>query len=440
MADPRPSTAVEIDTTGLVTATLLNRGTTHRVASRWVVGLALACVAALFLPWQQNISGEGTVTALRPQDRPQVVPTIIAGRIEHWYVQEGQYVTKGTPLAEISEVKEKFLDPQIVPRTRDMLDGKRDAVDNKLAKVIALDSLIFALELSRDLSLQKARNKVDLYEAAVEAAAVDSAVEADRFARREQLFKEGLASKVDLETFRKSNQQGIAKLVEKRQELRNARLEISSISAEYGEKIAKARADRNATRAEVGEGQTEIAKLRTELASMEIRAGMYIIKAPQDGTIIKALKAGVGETVKENDAIVTIQPAGPQRAVELYVRAVDIPLVRPGRLVRLQFDGWPALQFSGWPKVSLGTFGARVKVVDYVSNSKGEYRVLVVPDSADDPWPEQLRMGNRALGWAMLDRVPVWFEVWRKLNGFPPSLKGADVPKGVETNDAKKDG
>jgi multidrug resistance efflux pump len=440
MAGPSRPVPVELDTTGLLTATLLNRGTAHRVASRWVGGLAFVGFLALFLPWQQSISGEGGVTALRPQDRPQVVPTIIAGRIEQWYVQEGQYVTKGTPLVEISEVKEKFLDPAIVPRTREQLEGKRDAVENKLAKVIALDSLIFALEQSRDLSLQKARNKVDLYEAAVEAAAVDSAVEGDRFARREQLFKEGLASKVDLETFRKSAQQAVAKLVEKRQELRNARLEIASISAEYGEKIAKARADRNATRAEVGEGQTEIAKLRTELASMEIRAGMYVIKAPQDGTVIKALKAGVGETVKENDAIVTIQPASPQQAVELMVSANDVPLVRPGRPVRLQFDGWPALQFSGWPRVSLGTFGARVRVVDYVANAKGYYRVLVVPDSADDPWPVQLRMGTRATGWAMLDRVPVWFELWRKINGFRPAVKDADAPKGVETTDAKKEG
>ena len=429
---------VAFDTTGLMTARLLNRGSSRRGAVRWVVGITLVTGGSLFLPWQQSISGSGAVTALRPQDRPQVVPTIIAGRIERWYVQEGQFVTKGTPLAELSEVHERFLDPAIVPRTREQLEGKRDAVEGKLAKVIALDSLIFALEQSRDVAREKARNKVELQEAAVEAAAVDSAVETDRFARRQQLFKEGLASQVDLETFRKSSQQANAKAVEKRQELRNARLEIASISAEYGEKTAKVRADRNATRAEIGEGQTDVARLRSELASMEIRSGMYLIKAPQDGTVIKALKAGVGETVKENDAIVTIQPAAPRQAVELYVRAVDIPLVSPGRAVRLQFDGWPALQFSGWPRVSLGTFGARVRVVDYVSNAKGEYRVLVVPDSADDPWPPQLRMGNRANAWAMLNRVPVWFELWRKLNGFPPSLRDAEAPAGVETTPSSK--
>ena len=439
MAGNLQPTAVELDTTGLLTARLLNRGTPHRTSSRWVLGLAGSAVLALFLPWQQNIAGDGAVTALRPQDRPQEVPTLIAGRIEKWFVQEGQYVSKGTPLAEISEVKEKFLDPLLVTRTREQYEGKRDAVDSKLEKVIALDSLIFALERSRDFSLEKGRNKVELHVAALESAMVDSAVEADRFRRREQLFNEGLASKVDLENFRKSSQLAAAKLVEKRQELRNARVELGSIAAEYAEKIAKVRADRNATKAEVGEGAADIAKLRTELSSMEIRNGMYLIKAPQDGYVIQAKKAGVGETVKENDAIVTIQPASPQQAVEIYLRAVDIPLVTPGRHVRLQFDGWPALQFSGWPNVSLGTFGGRVRVVDYVSNARGEYRVLVVPDSADNPWPAQLRMGARANGWAMLDEVPVWFELWRKLNGFPPSTKdqGA-IPKGVETGDRKQ--
>jgi hypothetical protein len=35
----------------------------------------------------------------------------------------------------------------------------------------------------------------------------------------------------------------------------------------------------------------------------------------------------------------------------------------------------------------------------------------------------QLRQGSGVLGWTMLDDVPIWFELWRQLNGFPPSLK-----------------
>jgi hypothetical protein len=138
--------------------------------------------------------------------------------------------------------------------------------------------------------------------------------------------------------------------------------------------------------------------------------------------VIQAQRAGLGETIKAGDPLVTVQPAEPEQAVELYVKANDVPLIRQGDPVRLQFDGWPALQFSGWPSASVGTFGGRVAVLDRVSSRAGQFRVLVTPDPNDEPWPAQVRMGSGVYGWAMLREVPVWFEVWRQLNGFPPSV------------------
>jgi multidrug efflux pump subunit AcrA (membrane-fusion protein) len=88
----------------LYSAKLLRSSTSHRTFCRWMAGLLLVALVAMFLPWQQNVRGDGAVTALRPEDRPQTVPSLIDGRIERWYVQEGQYVTKGTPLVQISEV------------------------------------------------------------------------------------------------------------------------------------------------------------------------------------------------------------------------------------------------------------------------------------------------------------------------------------------------
>jgi len=130
----------------------------------------------------------------------------------------------------------------------------------------------------------------------------------------------------------------------------------------------------------------------------------------------------VGETVKEGDPLVTVVPARPQQAVELYVKAMDVPLLRRDRKVRLVFDGWPALQFSGWPSVAVGTFGGVISVIDAVDSQNGRFRVLVTPDPEDERWPEQLRMGSGVHGWALLDTVPVWFEIWRQLNGFPPTV------------------
>ncbi len=155
---------------------------------------------------------------------------------------------------------------------------------------------------------------------------------------------------------------------------------------------------------------------------MEIRNERYQILAPQSGFIVKTLQAGIGETVKEGDPVCTIMPDEADLAVELYVKAMDVPLVEKGRNVRIQFDGWPALQFSGWPSVSVGTFGGTVKVIDYVNSKPGEFRLLVQPDGSNEKWPKQLRVGSGIKAWVMLNDVPVWYELWRQLNGFPPSL------------------
>jgi len=422
---------VGFDPDSLYSARLLNASPSHRAFVRWVLGILAVMIVILFLPWQQNVRGDGEVTALRPQDRPQTVPTLIAGRIEAWNVAEGQYVAKGTRLVEISEVDEKFLDPALVERLAEQVDGKIASLSGKAAKVRALDSLISALERNGVLSLEQARNNVLGHEAALGAATADSAVEQARFERRARLFADGLSTRTEFEANQLKVQQANAKLVEARQKLDNARLEVRSVEADYGEKIAKARSDRDATRSEIGEAQSEVAKLRSQHASMQIRNEMYHIDAPQDGYIVQALKTGVGETVKEGEALLTIAPARPDQAVVLYVKAMDVPLLKTGRKVRLLFDGWPALQFSGWPSVSVGTFGGVIKVIDAVEGGQGKFRVLVIPDSTEQVWPAQVRMGSGVHGWAMLDTVPVWFEIWRQLNGFPPSIRAEDAAAGL---------
>ena len=152
----------------------------------------------------------------------------------------------------------------------------------------------------------------------------------------------------------------------------------------------------------------ERSKIQNKISSVAVRQGMYAIRAPQAGYVVRALKAGVGETIKEGESIATLQPANPRLAVELFVRAMDVPLISRGRIVRLQFDGWPAIQFSGWPSVAVGTFGGEVSVIDAVPGPDGRYRLLVSPRQAegDQPWPEQLRLGSGVLGWVLLDDVP----------------------------------
>jgi hypothetical protein len=50
----------------------------------------------------------------------------------------------------------------------------------------------------------------------------------------------------------------------------------------------------------------------------------------------------------------------------------------------------------------------------------GMFRVLVVEDIKERPWPEQVKIGGGAQGIALLKNVPIWYELWRNINGFPP--------------------
>ena len=422
---PAPVRDVLSDNDHLESAKLLVTPTSHRLFFRIVLGTLVVAVLAMFLPWQQFVEGKGEVTAFSPADRPQVVPSTIGGRIVEWFVEEGEVVTKGQPLLRIAEVKDDYLDPRTIDRYHEQLSGKSAAVSSKRDKARQLATQISLLEQNLQLGEQKARTKVAQYEADVRAATIDSATSLTQLQRQQSLYDQELTRLTDLENARVKYQNAIAKLQEKRQALQSARIELSAVAVDYGEKIAKARSDQASTMAEVGEGSADVAKLRQNVQNLEIRNGFYVIRAPQNGTIIRAARAGIGEQLKEGETVVTIMPAAAQQAVALMIKPMDVPLLSVGRKVRLQFDGWPALQFAGWPSVSVGTFGGTVAVIDRVPGPKGDFRLLVIPDSAQERWPAQLRLGSGVLGWAMLDQVRVGFEIWRRINGFPPSLRRA---------------
>jgi multidrug efflux pump subunit AcrA (membrane-fusion protein) len=425
--EPIGSAAVEreLGRLRLYAPTVLNTGGGHRAFLRWVGGIAVVFVAALFLPWQQSVQGTGSVTALRPQDRPQTLPAAIDGQIREWHVREGEFVRSGQLIARISEVKEEYLDTTVVARTAEQRDAKSAAIADKRRAAASLDDQVAVLGRGMTLKLEQTRNKILQYEADVRAAVVDSAQKVDQLARREELYRDGLVDLNSVQTFRLNVQKAWADLAEKRAGLANARVDLNAVRAEYEKEIVKAESDRAKTLADANTDAAEVAKLATKVASLEVRRGFYEIRAPQDGYVVQARRAGIGETIKAGEPLVTVQPAEPQQAVELYVKAMDVALIRQDDPVRLQFDGWPALQFSGWPSVSVGTFGGRVAVVDRVGQPNGLFRVLVVEDTfggEDQPWPRQVRMGSGVYGWAMLREVKVWYEMWRRLNGFPPSV------------------
>lgn len=418
--------------------TLPNPDTSRRLG-RWWLFFLLVGIVVMFLPWRQNIDGTGTLTALTPKDRPQTIQNAIPGRIERWYVKDGDFVKKGDTLLVISDIKDEFFDPAIIQRLNEQLAAKIGSEQAYVAKIDALNNQILALETGVKVNLNAARNRIkqsqfrlDADEADLRAIRRNYQITLDRIARYEKAYQSGLISLTDLEGRRVKVQEDNAKVIAQenklsitRQELVNAQLDLSKIQAQFQEDVAKARSDLSSAVSSRTQTAGEVSKLRNELSNVKVRQGLYIVRAPQNGFIVRPAKTGIGETISAGESIATLQPDKPQLAVELYVRAMDVPLIQRGRTVRLQFDGWPAIQFSGWPSVAVGTFGGRVEVIDAVSSPDGRYRLLVRPiqQSGDQPWPAQLRVGSGVRGWVMLDDVPIWYELWRLLNGFPPSLK-----------------
>lgn len=156
------------------------------------------------------------------------------------------------------------------------------------------------------------------------------------------------------------------------------------------------------------------------------------VVAPRDGTILGIRAGDMGTLVRAGDVIAEFVPKVANPAVELYISGLDASLVTPGRKARVMFEGWPAVQFGGWPEVAVGTFGAVVSTVDPVVSPNGRFRVLLVPDPDDAPWPSNayLRFGAQARGWILLDTVSVGYELWRRLNGFPPENTAGAQPRG----------
>lgn len=404
--------------------------------ARMLLVIGAVFFLSLFLPWQQNIRGNGKVTAFHPENRSQTIESAIAGRISSWKILEGQFVNRGDTILTLTEVKDKFFDPELLLRLEEQINAKVSSIDAKEDKIQSLRDQIKALNEGLEAKVQQARNKLIQSNYKLTSDSVDFLAEQVRFAnaenqfeRNKQLYEVGNIALTKFQEVESKFQEAKMKVIsaenkylESKTEVINARVNIGATQAEYQDKISKASSDLNNTLAEVFDAQGDLAKARNEFANMTIRNEQYQIIAPQDGFIVKTLRSGVGETIKEGEAVATIMPDISDMAVEMTVRAMDVPLIQKERKVRIQFDGWPALQFSGWPSVSVGTFGGVVKVIDRVDDSTGNYRILVTPDPSDEPWPDQLRMGSGTKGWVMLDNVKVGYEIWRQLNGFPPSL------------------
>jgi multidrug efflux pump subunit AcrA (membrane-fusion protein) len=424
----------------------------------WSLSAIAILIGVLLLPWTQNIEANGRVVSMEPNQRPQAVQSVIAGRIEKWYVQEGDWVKVGDTLLFLSEVKVDYFDPQLLQNTESQIKSKEGSVSNYMEKVRALDSQIDALLNAKDIKRAQVITKLEQVKLKIKTDSTDlvavennARVVGDQMKRFDQMFQQGVISKTDWESRQVSLQNAQAKVNDQknklaiaRNELINTYREYKGVDAEYRDKVSKAESEKYSTLSAMYDAEAQVTKLQNQYNNYDRRTGFYYLIAPQDGFVSKATKSGIGETVKEGEEVVRITPNRFDQAVEIFIDPVNTPLVHEGENVRLIFDGWPAFVISGWSQMSTGLFDGQIVGIDPVIQDNGQLRIWVKPQMAD-AWPAQLRQGGGVRAFMLLNDVPLGYELWRLLNAFPPDyyqgkgIKKSEMKKEEKADDASKE-
>jgi multidrug resistance efflux pump len=399
-----------------------------RILSRILFIIFLLILAAIFfMPWQQFVSGTGRVIAFNPLDRRVNVEAPVAGRVKHLHVVENQRVKKGDILLEIQDN-----DPNLLANMRLQHDA---AIARKAAaqqRIEDLGAQIAQMELAKSEAIDSARQRVLSEQYSLNTNQLN-------FERVEKLLKPGYVSQRDFE---------LAKLAIDSSEanLQSAKAILERTEREMDASISSIKGSRSSAQSELATADRDITTIDIQIN----QAQQQVIEAPRDG-IVFSITATDGTYLRPGSAICVIIPETESRFVEMWVNGMDMPLitqrhenpdgtVTPGSPVRLQFEGWPAIQFVGWPSVAVGTFGGEVVFIDPTDDGYGRFRIVVSakPDVTTrdgkthvEDWPGNrfLRQGVRSKGWVLLQHVPLWLEIWRQLNGFPPVVANAEPGK-----------
>ncbi len=429
--------------------------------------LIFGTILVAFAPWQQSVKGSGDVIASDPLERQQTIQAPIKGRIVRFgeaLFEENAHIKKGELIAEIADIDTGYmvrLEGQLSASQRQVeaamsllaankrnLEAAKTIVSSVESQVTAYGLVKEQVILAADAMIASAQNKVEAeQQQLVEHEAAFAQVNAD-YDRQKTLYEEQIVSQLKFQEANRKLKEAEAKVEKSMAYVRAAENDLSSKQSDRKAKEQKAQVDIDDTTAKLKKMGADVAKAESDVAKAEsdltkaqkevlesetkvARQRNQSIVAPFDGFVTRITPNQSSQILKEGDAICVIVPDTADRAVQIWLDGNDAPLVQPGRHVRLQFEGWPAVQFAGWPSVAVGTFGGKVISVDATDDGKGKFRMMVLPDDAENEWPSEryLRQGVRSNGWVLLDQVPLWYEIWRNMNGFPPVVS-TEEPKG----------
>jgi multidrug efflux pump subunit AcrA (membrane-fusion protein) len=411
-----------------------------RFSSRLAIKLvALFILIVAFVPWTQTITVTGQLSAYTPFERPQDIEAQITGRIKKWHIFEGVRVKQGDIILELDDYDPNYMAPDLLnlldqrkkalEETRKAALSRADQLDKRIKE---MQNLVKAAVPSAGARVLEAENKVREAHQKVEAAKIAVATAELNVDRHKELAAQGLVSQRELELTiqaaiaSKADLQGAqASLKAAEQGMRALSFGREQINAEVLQRLLDAEASRDASVAEAARAADQLADVSLRLSNANQRRMASRIFAPIDGTVVRMSQAGAGETVRPGEKLVRISPTSMDKAIEMTADGLDAPLLNVGRKVKILFYGIPAIPLPAWPELMAGTYNGIIKVVDQVDDGKGNFRFWVVPDPEERPWPpqEHVRQGTKVMGWVVLNRVPLWYELWRRFNLFPPDYQ-----------------
>jgi multidrug efflux pump subunit AcrA (membrane-fusion protein) len=411
-----------------------------KFSSRLAIKLVILFLLIIaFVPWTQTITVTGQLSAYSPYERPQDIEAQITGRIQKWHVFEGVRVKQGDLIVELEDYDPNFMAPDLLSfldqrkkaleQTRQAALSRAEQLDKRIKE---MQNLVKAAVPGAQARVGEADNKVLEAFQKIEAAKIAVATAELNVERHKQLAEEGLVSQRELEVTIQSALASKADLQGARANLKAAEQSTKAlgfgrqqISAEVLQRLLDAEAARDASVGEAAKAADQLAEVSLRMSNATQRRSASKILAPIDGTVVKMAQAGAGETVRQGDKIVRVSPNSLDKAIEMTADGIDAPLLNVGRKVKILFYGIPAIPLPAWPEVMAGTYTGVIKVIDQVDDGKGNFRFWVVPDPEDRTWPEQshVRQGTKVMGWVILNRVPLWYELWRRFNLFPPDYQ-----------------
>jgi multidrug resistance efflux pump len=386
----------------------------------------------------------GTIVAYSPVERMQVLTARVSGQVRKWHVVEGTHVKAGDAIVDIEDN-----DPELAERLEAQRAFLADRLEAAKQEVTELAAAAKAQESARDAAVKAAEANREAAKRAIQVSEQSKAnagfaleFEKNRFEVFDDLFTNpefgGLESRLSRDEARMRSDRAQTDIDKADAELQRSQAALLTQEALLLQADASGLSSIAVARSNLRKAEQNQFSVEREIQDIDVRIERFKARnvvAPSDGTVYRvAANVGQGgQYVKEGDELCTIVPDTTDRVVELLLDGLDAPVVlayadKTGRMphVRLQFEGWPAVQFSGWPELAIGTFGGMVRQIDPAATGSGKFRVLVEPEERleGDAWPapEFLRQGNQAVGWVFLNRVTLGYEIWRRLNGFPPVL------------------